>query len=81
MIHGGALLAADGGFLVAEAREVLASMPCVGPVTIDVVLAEVGDPLTGFQGFGGVGDMPAPGQGIGSFFLTDDGPSWAFPCP
>jgi len=26
-----------------EAREILDSMPCVGPVTIDVVLAEVGD--------------------------------------
>jgi transposase len=26
-----------------EARAVLESMPCVGPVTIDVVLAEVGD--------------------------------------
>jgi transposase len=26
-----------------EAREVLASVPCVGPVTIDVVLAEAGD--------------------------------------
>lgn len=26
-----------------EAREVLASIPCVGPVTIDVVLAEAGD--------------------------------------
>jgi transposase len=27
-----------------EARAVLASIPCVGPVTIDVVLAELGDP-------------------------------------
>ena len=26
-----------------EAREILDSMPCVGPVTIDVVLAEAGD--------------------------------------
>ena len=26
-----------------EARQVLASIPCVGPVTIDVVLAELGD--------------------------------------
>jgi len=31
-----------------EAREILDSMPCVGPVTIDVVLAEVGD----FRRFG-----------------------------
>jgi hypothetical protein len=33
------------------------------------VLAEVGPPITAF----GPGDTPAPGQGTGSFFLTDTG--------
>jgi len=37
------------------------------------VLAEVGRPRTAFLGFGNVGDTPAPGQGVGQFFLTDDG--------
>jgi hypothetical protein len=37
------------------------------------VIAQMGPPTTAFEGFGGAGDTPAPGQGIGSFFLTDDG--------
>lgn len=37
------------------------------------VLAQVGNPTTAFANDALVGDMPAPGQGIGSFFLTDDG--------
>ena len=36
------------------------------------VVAEVGDPVSAFgSNFGG--DTPAPDQGVGSFFLTDDG--------
>jgi hypothetical protein len=37
------------------------------------VIARVGNPRTAFQGFGGAGDTPAPGQEIGTYFLTDDG--------
>ncbi|MEM1319989.1 MAG: gliding motility-associated C-terminal domain-containing protein [Bacteroidota bacterium] len=38
------------------------------------VLAEVGSPVTAFGSqFGDGNDTPAPGQGIGRFFLTDDG--------
>lgn len=38
------------------------------------VLAKVGDPATAFSNDTlGVGDTAAPGQDIGSFFLTDDG--------
>jgi hypothetical protein len=38
------------------------------------VLAMVGDPATAFAyEQGGVGDTAAPGQHLGSFFLTDDG--------
>lgn len=36
------------------------------------VLAEIGEPRTAFGGAFG-GDTPATGQGIGQFFLTDDG--------
>jgi len=36
-------------------------------------IAQLGSPTTAFKGHGGVGDTPAPGQGTGSFFLTDDG--------
>ena len=36
------------------------------------VLAEVGSPVTAFQSSYG-SDTPAPGENIGSFFLTDDG--------
>lgn len=36
-------------------------------------LAKVGNPVTAFQGYGGIGDNPAPSQGIGQYFLTDDG--------
>ena len=37
------------------------------------VIAEVGAPLTGFWVNGGDPDTPLPDQGIGQFFLTDDG--------
>jgi hypothetical protein len=38
------------------------------------VLAEVGPPMTAFGGPGRRhADNPAPGQGVGRFFLTDDG--------
>lgn len=37
------------------------------------VLAKVGSPRTAFEGYQGQDDEPAPGQGVGSFFLTDDG--------
>jgi len=36
-------------------------------------IAKVGSPRTAFEGFGGADDMPAPNQGIGTFFLTDNG--------
>lgn len=36
-------------------------------------MAKVGAPRTAFEGFGGASDTPAPGQGIGDFFLTDNG--------
>jgi transposase len=38
-----AAFAKDAPVAEREARAVLESMPCVGPVTVDVVLAEVGD--------------------------------------
>lgn len=37
------------------------------------VLAQVGSPATAFRGPGNLPDTPAEGQGIGQFFLTDDG--------
>jgi len=37
------------------------------------VLADVGGARTAFQGFGGGNDAVAPGEDVGSFFLTDDG--------
>ena len=39
------------------------------------VLAQVGNPLTAFSGFGGAGDTPDPADAaeIGDYFLTDDG--------
>ena len=37
------------------------------------LIAEVGAPQTAFQGPGGTADTPAGGQGVGNFFLTDDG--------
>src|SRR5688500_18501339 len=36
-------------------------------------LAGVGAPLTGFEGPRRQPDAPAPNQGVGNFFLTDDG--------
>ena len=38
-------------------------------------IAQVGEPRTAFEGFGGVGDAIAPASAaqIGNFFLTDDG--------
>ena len=36
------------------------------------VLAEIGSPATAFESAFG-DDTPAPNQGIGNFFLTDDG--------
>lgn len=36
-------------------------------------ISKVGSPRTAFQGFGLADDQPAPGQGVGTFFLTDDG--------
>jgi hypothetical protein len=36
------------------------------------LLAQVGAPLTAFQGFNLLPDEPAPGINVGSFFLTDD---------
>ncbi|MCI0439018.1 MAG: Ig-like domain-containing protein, partial [Chloroflexi bacterium] len=37
------------------------------------VIAQVGEPLTAFQGFDGGADQPELSQGAGDFFLTDDG--------
>ncbi len=39
------------------------------------VIAEAGSPRTAFAGYpsGAGDDTPAPGQGVGTFFLTDDG--------
>lgn len=37
------------------------------------VLAKVGGSRTAFQGYGGQPDQPAPGEAVGSWFLTDDG--------
>ena len=37
------------------------------------VLAQVGGPLTAFQGYNGQNDNPAPGTNVGSYFLTDTG--------
>jgi hypothetical protein len=45
------------------------------------VIAEVGPPLTAFQGFNGLPDQPAPGQNNGSFFITDDALTGANPRP
>lgn len=36
-------------------------------------IAKVGNPMTAFEGPGGAGDTPVPNQGIGTFFLTDNG--------
>ena len=36
-------------------------------------IAQVGSPATAFLGPGNAGDTPAPNQGVGNFFLTDDG--------
>lgn len=36
-------------------------------------IAKVGSPRTAFEGFGGADDLPAPNQGIGNYFLTDNG--------
>jgi hypothetical protein len=35
------------------------------------ILAEVGSPGYAFTGYGGVDDLPAPGQNVGNFFLID----------
>ena len=40
---------------------------------IKPILAQVGSPGYAFTGFGGVDDLPAPGQNVGDFFLV--GPS------
>ena len=45
--------AAEAPIAEREARDVLASVPCMGPVTIDVVLSELGDP----RRFGGQRQM------------------------
>ncbi len=45
------------------------------------VLAEVGAPITAFQGPGGAADTPAAGVDIGDFFLTDDGVTGGAPPP
>ncbi len=37
------------------------------------VLANAGGSRTAFQGYGGQPDLPAPGEAVGSWFLTDDG--------
>lgn len=38
---------------------------------IKPILAKVGSPGYAFTGYGGVDDLPAPGQNVGSFFLVD----------
>ena len=38
---------------------------------IEPILAQVGSPGYAFTGFGGVDDLPAPGQNVGIFFLVD----------
>lgn len=37
------------------------------------ILAEIGAPRTAFQGIDGQPDIPADGQGVGSYFLTANG--------
>ena len=38
---------------------------------IKPILAQVGSPGYAFTGYGGVDDLPAPGQNVGNFFLVD----------
>ena len=46
-----------------------------------LVLADVGLPRTAFVGYQGRADEPAPGQDVGTYFLTDDGQVGAPPPP